>query len=648
MQPSRGKPNRDAFTSASPTLEALESRTLLAVLPVVSMEATGSPSENGELAELVISRDAVSAVPLKVKLGISGTAKNGKDYAKVPATVTIPANAASVALKIAAIDDGRTEAAETAVFTIISRANYQRGGQFTATLMIDDATYLAEDFFPLADGLRWDYVYAGDGISLPVYHEMAMTDDGPQWSRRSYDDEDETWQEETLTLQSNAAGISLVLQVEPDELTFFDPPELIFPANMAIGSSIEVAGSKTGTWNRTYTGIIKVIGLERVKLPAGTFTALKIQRTMDRQSDDWSSHDVETFWLVRGIGVVKIECVDKGISGGRRETDRWSQQLTCFSASDSPWQAQTPLSSARDAFAGGVIENQIYVFGGDGPEAANSKLISTERFDPTANEWSALADNTNYNGFGVDDIAGAVVDGKLYVFGATGGDTGATVNFVQEYDPGTNAWTSKASKPTPVDSAACAAYDGEIFVFGGVFNRQIEGDDHLTFTRRVEAYNPATDTWRFVTNMPEVRYLPAVAVLNGRAYVFGGSSSAFKLRLNTMAYDFASNTWTTKGLAPLPVGRIFPVAAAPPVVDAGICLIGGFEGSSKFAWATNRVDIFEPATNTWSTGPSLPKPVGNHLAVVAGGGLYVVGGLPFGDTGDADAVADVWLLPLMR
>ena len=77
----------------------------------------------------------------------------------------------------------------------------------------------------------------------------------------------------------------------------------------------------------------------------------------------------------------------------------------------------------------------------------------------------------NYNaGHGVEELTGAVMNGKLYVFGAYGWSesncTSGVFDFVEEYNPATNTWRSRAPKPTPITAAPATVYDGEIYFFG--------------------------------------------------------------------------------------------------------------------------------------------------------------------------------------
>ena len=71
---------------------------------------------------------------------------------------------------------------------------------------------------------------------------------------------------------------------------------------------------------------------------------------------------------------------------------------------------------------------------------------------------------------------------------------------------------------------------------------------------------------------------------------------------------------------PLPVPRT-EVAAAPFRGD--IAVVGGYlaDGTS-----TDDVDLYDPASDSWSRLPDLPVGVNHAAAASAGGKLYVVGG----------------------
>lgn len=150
-------------------------------------------------------------------------------------------------------------------------------------------------------------------------------------------------------------------------------------------------------------------------------------------------------------------------------------------------------------------------------------LKSTETFDPTLELWAYKADSNDNGGKGVEECSGAVVNGKFYVIGGYGGgDSPEDFNLVEEYNPATNAWISKApmpprSVPTPV------AYNDKTCVFWG------NAEDAPTDV--VEVYDPANDSWETVTYMPKtlmgfVATGSAVAVVADKAYVIGGASKS--------------------------------------------------------------------------------------------------------------------------
>ena len=297
------------------------------------------------------------------------------------------------------------------------------------------------------------------------------------------------------------------------------------------------------------------------------------------------------------------------------------------------WEAATSLFTPRDQFTGGVINGNIYVFGGNGlPDGRNLK--STEVFDPETQIWTYLADNENNNGQGVEELSGAVVDGKLYVFGAYGGgDPYGVFNFVEQYDPITDTWTSKAQKPTTVSAAPAVIYDGEIYLFGGYSN-----DNGVDINYKVvEAYNPSTNAWRFVTTMPRTISNMAVAVVGTKVYLIGGyDHETNSVISDVIAYDFDADEWITSGLGSLQTPRGFMYSSSAPIMGGKIFLVGGWTVTSG-SWTnitegdvapTDNVLIYDPLTHIFTSGPSLPQPTDDHLTVLLNDTIYVIGGKP--------------------
>jgi hypothetical protein len=86
-------------------------------------------------------------------------------------------------------------------------------------------------------------------------------------------------------------------------------------------------------------------------------------------------------------------------------------------------------------------------------------------------------------------------------------------------------------------------------------------------------------------------------------------------------YDPATNAWTR--IADLPE----PITHAPVVVDGNIAyLLGGFVGDAPGP-STDHVWKYDTATNTWSEGPPLPERRGAGGGAIVGRTIHYFGGV---------------------
>ncbi len=118
----------------------------------------------------------------------------------------------------------------------------------------------------------------------------------------------------------------------------------------------------------------------------------------------------------------------------------------------------------------------------------------------------------------------AVYGGKIYfIAGQTGHDEGSvSTRLVHVYDPATDAWTRVADIPAPAGTPGVAHISSSVVVLG---NQIIVLGGEYAFTRglrRVSAYTPATNTWTDVTGLPMVMRGGVGGILNGKIYYTGG------------------------------------------------------------------------------------------------------------------------------
>ncbi len=108
-----------------------------------------------------------------------------------------------------------------------------------------------------------------------------------------------------------------------------------------------------------------------------------------------------------------------------------------------------------------------------------------------------------------------------------------------------NVWLPMATMPTARFALAAAAVNGKIYATGGYSGYNSSGG---LLTSTVEVYDPSTNTWSTAASMPTARFGLAAAAVNGKIYAIGGvnSSGGSEVFLNTVeVYDPATNTWST-------------------------------------------------------------------------------------------------------
>ena len=192
----------------------------------------------------------------------------------------------------------------------------------------------------------------------------------------------------------------------------------------------------------------------------------------------------------------------------------------------------------------------------------------------------------------------AEVNGKIYAIGGLNG--GLPLNVNEQFDPATNQWTTKTPMPTARSGFAIVSYNSEIYVIGGTVGNGYVGNN--------EVYNPATDSWDTKASMPTPRADFSACVVNDKIYLIGGkkyssSNPYFNETAVNEVYDPATDTWSTAASMP---NAVYGYASA--VIDDKIHIIGGSKnpaslGSSVFVDSNQ---VFDPQTGNWSLEANIP------------------------------------------
>jgi len=264
------------------------------------------------------------------------------------------------------------------------------------------------------------------------------------------------------------------------------------------------------------------------------------------------------------------------------------------------WRDEVDLPVNRSEVAYVELDGKFHLFGG-----AKSHHV----YDPVTQTWSTKKGLP----FKVHHIQGVTVAGKIYLLGGLTSWPTPDVGTVFIYDPDTNTVSQGTPMPATRQRGAggVGVYDGKIYYAGGLHNGLA--------VNWFDVYDPVTDTWTQLPDMPTARDHFQASVLDGRFWAIGGRNvQPNETTAVNEAFDFGTGQWVT-GFAPLPTPR---GGFASAVLDGEIVIIGG-EGYGQ-AWPT--VDAYDPATDTWRSLAPMPNPRHGIQGAVCNGGIYIAGG----------------------
>jgi N-acetylneuraminic acid mutarotase len=253
---------------------------------------------------------------------------------------------------------------------------------------------------------------------------------------------------------------------------------------------------------------------------------------------------------------------------GQNPDGRWSNALHSYDPATDTWKDLAPAVTKRYAAAAGFIRGKLYVTGGK--DAAGNPIAGGEVYDPATDSWSAIADAPVAYG----SSAAAVLSDKLYVIGGCT-QISCGSGDVQVYDPATGSWSRGPAYPTPTSWQTCGTADGTLYCAGGVY----QAPGGLPQATAVGyALDLAKGRWTPIADPPVDAWGAAGTAAAGRLLMAGGALVGADAMTNeAYAYDPASDAWTA--LPNLP-GPLFTAAAAP-----GWYVLGGQNPDGAFQTA---------------------------------------------------------------
>jgi N-acetylneuraminic acid mutarotase len=302
----------------------------------------------------------------------------------------------------------------------------------------------------------------------------------------------------------------------------------------------------------------------------------------------------------------------------------------------SPWKKAAPFPEPDEELYGVTVNGKLYVIGGWGDGKAAG--INYE-YDPATDKWTKKRSMPRP----AHHAALAAANGKIYVVGGfvppqdtqiPVGGAWQPIDDAWEYDPAADSWKSLPSVPGKRGSALAAEVGGKIYVIGGVTTVEGSKDPFFTFfgPARVlttnDVYDPATNKWESRKPMSVARNHAFGGAVNGKIYVIGGRTGhGFILSATNTdvveEYSPVSDTWSApKERMPTPRS-----GGAWGTDGRKIYVAGGEVTTKEVVGAFRAIEAYEPASNTWTTLPSMPMPRHGVAGAVIGNRFHLVSGM---------------------
>ena len=374
---------------------------------------------------------------------------------------------------------------------------------------------------------------------------------------------------------------------------------------------------------------------DRVNVPTLLIDAekehyFKIQENAGRVHEILKKNGVPTeYHVLQGIG-------HYAVYSGQPLDDVMKLEIAWFDKylKEKRWQPLASMPQERFEHACALVGDALYVFGGYGQGVKSSNHV--QAFDLARNEWRRLRDMPS----AITHVNTAVDGRTVWIAGGfKDGYPGKAIDEVWKYDVDKDAFVAAPSLPEPRAGGGLALVGRRLHYFGGLKqDRDTDAADHWVLDLDATG-SPAK--WKSAADMPAPRNQFGTVTHQGKIYAIGGQfhhdSTSGKPALDQARvdiYDPATDSWSSGPELPIPHSH----SENSTFLHKGrLFVIGGR--------SVNRVEAaiwVLSAEGKWSRFGTLPVPLIGPAARIIAGRLVVAGGAPRG----YDPQSRVWALKL--
>jgi len=247
------------------------------------------------------------------------------------------------------------------------------------------------------------------------------------------------------------------------------------------------------------------------------------------------------------------------------------------------------------------VAGLIYVAGGLGSSGTSTPGVSS--LDPASGRTTRRGSLRQ----AVHDAAGALLDGKLFVFGG-GPEVGTDV--VQSFDPASGTSRIAGHLPRALSDLSSATVGGTVYLIGGYDGRSPQA--------AILATSSGTRFHRVASLPAGLRY-PAVAALGSEVIIAGGVTASGPSR-DVLLFDPTNGRVRVIGRLPVGIGHASAFVLGDVAYVVGGQDAAGLPVRSMFEIDPNRTHPVRRLAR------ELPGPLSDAAVAEVGGSVYIVGG----------------------
>ncbi|XP_047458218.1 kelch repeat and BTB domain-containing protein 12-like [Mugil cephalus] len=169
------------------------------------------------------------------------------------------------------------------------------------------------------------------------------------------------------------------------------------------------------------------------------------------------------------------------------------------------------------------------------------------------------------------------------------------------------SWLSFSPLPLPLACHSAVSLNEHIYVLGGWTPQHQPDDEPDKLSNRVFQFDPGKDRWTECTRMKYSRYRCGTAVLNGEIYVLGGigcdgedRGQSRRCLSSVEIYNPDTDTWRVGPTLPTSLLSLRTNASNTGVAEGKLYLCGYYKGAGRHEIITKEILELDPADNVWT------------------------------------------------